>query len=63
MPPNTYTTIARVLSSMRAECWSTAQLVLLDKIIAALSDDLQDLNPRFSPDLFKSLSHYRYGRT
>lgn len=60
--PPTFTRIAQAFASIRTQCWTTAQMSILDMLIDALADDLHDLNPRFNPELFKTVAHYRRGR-
>jgi hypothetical protein len=60
--PPTYTTVARALASVRTLTWTSAQLSILDLLINALADDLYEINPRFNPEQFKTLAHYRRGR-
>lgn len=59
--PATYSTIARVMKSARADAWTSAQLWMLDRVIDMLCDDLWDLNPRFDSERFKTMAGYAVG--
>ena len=58
--PPIFTIVANVLASSRARCYSQAQLILLDQVIDALVDDLDQASTRFDTERFKKIAKYGY---
>jgi hypothetical protein len=67
MPPGTpstpiYTILAACLSSARSEAWCQPQLIMLDRIIDTMADDLAQTYSRFDAYKFKHMARYGYDR-